>query len=65
MTAQAAESRELAVVIGLEVHVQVETATKIFCSCSTDVGDDEPNTHTCLVCLGLPGALPVLNECAV
>ncbi|QCC49954.1 Asp-tRNA(Asn)/Glu-tRNA(Gln) amidotransferase subunit GatB [Halapricum salinum] len=65
MTAQAAESRELAVVIGLEVHVQVETATKIFCSCSTDVGDDEPNTHTCPVCLGLPGSLPVLNEGAV
>jgi aspartyl-tRNA(Asn)/glutamyl-tRNA(Gln) amidotransferase subunit B len=65
MTAQATESRELATVIGLEVHVQLETETKIFCGCSTDVGDDEPNTHTCPVCLGLPGALPVVNEAAV
>jgi aspartyl-tRNA(Asn)/glutamyl-tRNA(Gln) amidotransferase subunit B len=65
MTAQAVESEGLATVIGLEVHVQLETDTKIFCGCSTDVGDDEPNTHTCPVCLGLPGALPVVNEGAV
>ncbi|MFC7020063.1 MULTISPECIES: Asp-tRNA(Asn)/Glu-tRNA(Gln) amidotransferase subunit GatB [Haloarcula] len=65
MTAQAAESGELAAVIGLEVHVQLETDTKIFCGCSTDVADDDPNTHTCPVCLGLPGALPVVNEGAV
>ena len=65
MTAQAAQREDLAVVIGLEVHVQLETDTKIFCGCSTDVADAEPNTHTCPVCLGLPGALPVVNEAAV
>ncbi|MFB6124651.1 MAG: Asp-tRNA(Asn)/Glu-tRNA(Gln) amidotransferase subunit GatB [Halanaeroarchaeum sp.] len=65
MSAQAATNEDLAVVIGLEVHVQLETDTKIFCGCSTDVAAAAPNTHTCPVCLGLPGALPVLNEAAV
>ena len=51
-------------VIGLEVHVQLLTNTKAFCSCANKFGG-EPNTHTCPTCLGLPGALPVLNQRAV
>ena len=48
-------------VIGLEVHAQLKTKTKIFCACSTSFGAP-PNTHTCPVCLGMPGVLPVLNK---
>src|ERR1700691_5261756 len=51
-------------VLGLEVHVELSTATKMFCGCANECGA-EPNTQVCPVCLGLPGSLPVLNEAAV
>ncbi|MEM4271944.1 MAG: Asp-tRNA(Asn)/Glu-tRNA(Gln) amidotransferase GatCAB subunit B, partial [Candidatus Pacearchaeota archaeon] len=52
------------VVIGLEIHVQLNTDSKLFCGCATQ-GSDEPNTRTCEVCLGMPGSKPVLNKKAV
>ena len=52
---------EFEAVIGLEVHCQLQTASKIFCSCSAAFGAS-PNTHTCPVCIGMPGVLPVLNR---
>ena len=52
-------------VIGLEVHVQLDTRSKMFCGCAADYQTAEPNTRTCPVCLGLPGALPVINRRAV
>ena len=57
---------EVGVMIGLEIHVQLNKLnTKIFCGCPLDYHDDGPNTHTCPVCLGLPGSLPVINRKAV
>ncbi|MCA9235038.1 MAG: Asp-tRNA(Asn)/Glu-tRNA(Gln) amidotransferase GatCAB subunit B, partial [Planctomycetales bacterium] len=50
-------------VIGLEVHVQLATNSKLFCRCSTQFGA-EPNTQTCPVCIGMPGTLPVMNRAA-
>jgi aspartyl-tRNA(Asn)/glutamyl-tRNA(Gln) amidotransferase subunit B len=52
-------------VIGLEVHVQLDTKSKMFCSCSHDYSGAEPNTHVCPVCMGMPGMLPVINEQAI
>ncbi len=57
--------KDYEVVIGLETHIQLNTNTKIFCSCKADSWEDEPNTNICPVCSGLPGTLPVLNEEAV
>ena len=51
-------------VIGLEIHVQLKTRTKMFCGCELSFGDD-PNVHTCPICLAHPGSLPVINEQAV
>ncbi|MDW7775033.1 MAG: Asp-tRNA(Asn)/Glu-tRNA(Gln) amidotransferase subunit GatB [Methanosarcinales archaeon] len=57
---------DVGVMIGLEIHVQLNKLnTKIFCGCPLDYHDDGPNTHTCPVCLGLPGSLPVINRTAV
>ena len=52
---------EYEVIIGIEVHAELSTKTKIYCGCTTEFGGD-PNTHCCPVCTGMPGALPVLNE---
>ncbi|MBE7463735.1 MAG: Asp-tRNA(Asn)/Glu-tRNA(Gln) amidotransferase subunit GatB [Planctomycetes bacterium] len=61
--ATAADPSTWETIIGLEVHAQLNTHTKLFCGCSTSFGDP-PNTHTCPVCLGLPGSLPVMNGTA-
>ena len=53
-------NKEWEIVIGLEVHVELSTKSKIFCSCTTEFGG-EPNTHCCPICMGMPGTLPVLN----
>jgi aspartyl-tRNA(Asn)/glutamyl-tRNA(Gln) amidotransferase subunit B len=56
---------EYEVVIGLEVHAQVTTRSKMFCRCSTDYSGAEPNTHVCPICMGMPGVLPAINAAAI
>ena len=63
MTAPATTKYE--VVIGIEVHAQLDTKSKMFCSCSADYHNAPPNTHVCPICLGMPGVLPVINRLAV
>jgi aspartyl-tRNA(Asn)/glutamyl-tRNA(Gln) amidotransferase subunit B len=53
------------VIVGLEVHCQLDTKSKLFCGCDTDYRSDGPNTHVCPICLGLPGAMPALNKRAI
>ena len=55
----------MTVIIGLEIHTQLSTASKLFCGCSTDYRNDGPNTHVCPICMGLPGSLPRINKKAV
>jgi len=57
--------KDYEVVIGLETHIQLNTTTKVFCSCKADSWFDPPNTNICPVCCGLPGVLPVLNKAVV
>jgi len=64
-TPAAASATRWEAVIGIEVHAQLRTASKMFCACSTDLRDAGPNSHTCPVCLGMPGVLPVINRRAV
>lgn len=56
---------EFEAIIGVEVHAQILTKSKMFCRCSADVAHAAPNTHTCPICLGMPGTLPVINQAAV
>src|SRR6266478_8823563 len=65
MTTHTYAATDFEVVIGLEVHAQLLTRSKMFCSCSTDYANAAPNTHVCPVCMGMPGVLPVINQQAV
>lgn len=56
---------EYEAVVGLEIHCRIKTQTKLFCRCSNDIFDAEPNTHVCPICMGFPGMLPLMNEEAI
>jgi len=60
-----APSAQYELVVGMEVHAQVLTRSKMFCRCATDYAGAPPNTRVCPVCLGMPGVLPVINRAAV
>ena len=59
------QATQFETVIGLEVHAQVLTKSKMYCGCSAEYASAEPNTHVCHVCMGLPGAMPVINREAI
>jgi aspartyl-tRNA(Asn)/glutamyl-tRNA(Gln) amidotransferase subunit B len=65
MSVAAPATTDLEAVIGIECHVQLRTASKMFCGCATDFQEAQPNSHTCPICLGMPGTLPVINRLAV
>src|SRR5579859_1520628 len=64
-TAEANVATDYEIVIGLEVHSQLLTASKMFCRCPSDYANAAPNTHCCPICMGFPGVLPVMNQRAV
>src|SRR5256884_3175337 len=64
-TAETSIASDFEIVIGLEVHSQLLTKSKMFCSCSTDYAYAAPNTHVCPICMGMPGVLPVMNQQAI